>query len=408
MLLGLKWLGLKWDGDEIYQFSRAARHREVALELLQKGKAYKCFLTPEELEVLREETMRNGKPIKSKWRDASPNDHPDLPYVVRIKASREGLTIVDDKVQGRVITENNTLDDMVLLRSDGSPTYMHAVVVDDHDMGITHVIRGDDHLSNTPRQITIYEAMGWEIPIFAHIPLIHGPDGKKLSKRHGALGVEAYKDLGYLPEALCNYLLRLGWSHGDDEIISSSQAIEWFNLESIGKSPARLDFKKLDNVNNHYLKIADNKRLLDMIVDEDLSIKSKENILNGLDSLKQRAKTILELKEAARIYIVEFDIKIPQELKQEVLPHCQLINRFVDEILSIKHPIISNIKLMSIRIIIFESESPISHVPIFTGISSIARKVANAMDNPSIKEVAPFTRIASRNASFVDLKSSSL
>ena len=327
ILNGLKWLGINWDGEEVYQFSRSERHREVALELLEKGKAYKCFLTSEELEILREETMRTGKPIMSKWRDASSSTHPDLPFVVRIKASKEGTTIIDDKVQGRVVTENHTLDDMILLRSDGSPTYMHAVVVDDHDMGVTHVIRGGDHLSNTARQVTIYQAMNWQVPVFAHIPLIHGQDGKKLSKRHGALGVEAYRDMGYLPEALCNYLLRLGWSHGNDEIINHAQAIEWFNLEAIGKSPARLDFKKLDHVNNHYMKLADNKDLL-ALIDKNLSEVSKNNILKGMDSLKQRANTILELADAAKIYVVEKDIIIPAELKAQVMIKFELIQEF--------------------------------------------------------------------------------
>ncbi len=350
ILDGLNWLGLKWDDDEIYQFSRAHRHREVALELLEKKRAYKCFLSNEELEILRAKSMKDGKPIHSKWRDADPKDHPDLPYVVRIKAPREGVTILEDKVQGRVVTENATLDDMILLRSDGSPTYMHAVVVDDHDMEVTHIIRGDDHLSNTPRQIVIYEAMGWDIPVFAHIPLIHGEDGKKLSKRHGALGVDAYRDLGYLPEALCNYLLRLGWSHGDDEIISKEQAIEWFNLESIGKSPARLDFKKLDNVNNHYLKQADNHRLLELIVKNKISDESRENILNGLDSLKARAKTTLELGNAAKIYITESRIEIPAELKLEIELHKALIDEFIEHISSCawnKQELMSNAKLFA-------------------------------------------------------------
>jgi glutamyl-tRNA synthetase len=335
ILDGLKWLGLSWDEEEVYQFARAERHREVALELLTKGKAYKCFLTPAELDVLRNESMHSGKPIVSKWRDVDPIDHPDLPYVVRIKAQRSGVTIIDDKVQGRVVTENATLDDMILLRSDGSPTYMHAVVVDDHDMEVTHIIRGDDHLSNTPRQITIYQAMGWDIPSFAHIPLIHGEDGKKLSKRHGALGVDAYREMGYLPETICNYLFRLGWSHGDDEIISSAQAIEWFNLESIGRSPARLDFKKIDNLNHHYLALADNQRLLEMITNSSISKISKDNILQGMDSLKQRAKTILELKESIKIYIVESKIEIPEELKLQILSKGQLVDSFISEIFDI-------------------------------------------------------------------------
>lgn len=330
ILDGLKWMGVNWDGEEVNQFARSERHKEVALELLSKGKAYKCFLSTEELEKLREESMETGKPIHSKWRDARPSDHPDSPYVVRIKSPREGVTILEDKVQGTVTTENHTLDDMILLRSDGTPTYMHAVVVDDHDMGVTHVIRGDDHLSNTPRQIVIYNAMGWKIPSFSHIPLIHGPDGKKLSKRHGALGIEGYREMGYLPETICNYLLRLGWSHGDDEIISQTQAIEWFNLESIGKSPSRLDFKKMDNLNNHYLQQADNDRVLSLMMEHlpELSKESKNNIFKGLNSLKQRANTILELAEMSKIYILEEEIEIPEELKKIIMMKFEVIQDF--------------------------------------------------------------------------------
>ena len=335
ILEGLNWLDIKWDEKEVYQFSRSERHRQVALQLLEEDKAYKCFLSREELEILREESMRSGKPIESKWRDASESTHPDAPYVIRIKAPKEGVTILQDKVQGKVVTENHTLDDMVLLRSDGTPTYMHAVVVDDHDMEVTHIIRGDDHLSNTARQITIYKAMGWDIPEFCHIPLIHGMDGKKLSKRHGALGVDAYRDMGYLPEALCNYLLRLGWSHGNDEIISKSQAIEWFNLESIGKSPARLDFKKLDNVNSHYLKQSDSKYLLSLI-DNGFSDLSKNNILKGMDALKQRSNTLIELKEAARIYVVEDQIVIPDEMYSQVKIKASLIESFLKDISFVK------------------------------------------------------------------------
>ena len=333
ILQGLKWLGLEWDCPEIYQFSRLNRHKEVAYELLDKAQAYKCFLSPQELEILREESMRTGAPIRSKWRNADPSTHPkDQPFVIRIKAPQTGTTIIDDQVQGQVTTENHTLDDMVLLRSDGTPTYMLAVVVDDHDMEVTHIIRGDDHLSNTARQVTIYQAMNWKIPVFAHIPLIHGTDGKKLSKRHGALGVDAYQHMGYLPEALCNYLLRLGWSHGDDELINKDQAIEWFNLAAIGKSPSRLDFKKLDNINNHYMQLADNKRLLKLIDGDNLSDRSQNNILAGLDSLKQRAKTLIELKEMANIYIAEKRIDIAAEIKEQVIQNEILILEFSNKL----------------------------------------------------------------------------
>ncbi len=317
ILNGLSWLNLQWDGEEIYQFSRAERHKEIALQLLEMGKAYKCFLTTEELEIRRIASMQAGVPIVSPWRDAEAAKHPNLPYVIRIKAPTEGITIVEDLVQGPVTTANHTLDDMVLLRSDGTPTYMLAVVVDDYDMGITHIIRGDDHLGNAARQLTIYNAMSWHAPKFAHIPLIHGPDGKKLSKRHGALGVDGYKDMGYLPEALCNYLLRLGWSHGNDEIINKEQAIEWFNLESIGKSPARLDFKKLDHINNHYLKNANNARIFSLL-NLQVSEKSQNNIIKGLDSLKQRANTLKELEQTVKIYIAENDIAIDAELLSQI------------------------------------------------------------------------------------------
>lgn len=337
LLNGLKWLGINWDDKEVYQFSRSQRHKQIALELLEMGKAYKCFLTQQELEVMREENMRTGKVIQSKWRDADPSVYPDLPYVIRIKAPREGVTIIDDKVQGRVMTENHTLDDMVLLRSDGTPTYMHAVVVDDHDMGVTHVIRGDDHLGNAARQMTIYSAMGWKVPVFAHIPLIHGEDGKKLSKRHGALGVEEYRDMGYLPEALCNYLLRLGWSHGNDEIINREQAIEWFNLDSIGKSPARLDFKKLGHINNHYLQQSDNNHLIKLMQPflGEISDASKKNILEGLDSLKQRSSTIIELTKLAKIYITEERIEIPDDLKHIFIDKQDIVNEYLSEILAV-------------------------------------------------------------------------
>lgn len=333
ILDGLKWLGLEWDDQETYQFSRAKRHQEVALQLLASGKAYKCFLNAEELEILRNESMTTGKPIISKWRDADPSTHPDAPYVIRIKAPKEGVTIVDDLVQGKVITENSTLDDMVLLRSDGTPTYMLAVVVDDHEMGVTHVIRGDDHLSNTPRQMMIYQAMEWEIPSFSHIPLIHGPDGKKLSKRHGALGIDTYQKMGYLPEALCNYLLRLGWSHGDDEIISRKQAIEWFNIESIGKSPSRLDFKKLDHVNNQYLKLTDNTRLVILIAKEE-SKQNQENIFKGLDSLKQRANNLLELLEMAQIYKIEFEAELNEDYLDYLEENLSLLRSYSNILLN--------------------------------------------------------------------------
>ncbi|MCE3233800.1 MAG: gltX2 [Rickettsiaceae bacterium] len=268
ILNGMKWLGLDWDDKEVYQLSRIERHKEVAYQLLEKGHAYKCYCSKEELDTMREKAMAEKSPMRydGTWRDRDPSEAPaGVAPVIRLKAPLTGETVIEDNVQGRVVVQNKEQDDMILLRSDGTPTYMLAVVVDDHDMGVTHIIRGDDHFTNAFRQKLIYEGMGWEIPSFTHIPLIHGSDGAKLSKRHGALGVEAYRDMGYLPEAIRNYLLRLGWSHGDDEIISTEQAIQWFNLESLGKSPSRFDFNKLDNLNGHYIRIADDARLVELV-----------------------------------------------------------------------------------------------------------------------------------------------
>src|SRR5271170_5475245 len=257
ILDGLRWLELGWDDEVVYQFARASRHAAVAHELLAQGRAYKCFATQDELEGLRQAARAAGRQWRydGRWRDRDPAEAPaGAPYVIRLKAPTDGVTTVDDLVQGAVTVDNAQLDDMVLLRSDGTPTYMHSVVVDDHDMAITHVIRGDDHLTNAFRQKQLYEACGWAPPHFAHIPLIHGPDGAKLSKRHGALGVEAYRGMGYLPEALRNYLLRLGWAHGDAEIIATAQAIQWFDLDAVGRSPARFDFAKLQNLNGLYIR----------------------------------------------------------------------------------------------------------------------------------------------------------
>src|SRR5450432_4701646 len=257
ILNGLEWLGLNWDGQTVYQFSRAVRHREVAEQLLANGRAYRCFATAKELEEMRARQKEQNLPQRydGRWRDRDPADAPPgAPYVVRLRAPQTGQTIVHDAVLGDVTFQNDQLDDMVLLRSDGNPTYMLAVVVDDHDMGVTHVVRGADHLNNAARQLQIINAMGWPVPVYGHVPLIHGPDGAKLSKRHGALAVEAYRDMGYLPEAMRNYLLRLGWSHGDDEIIPTKKAIELFTLEAIGRSAARFDLKKLDSINAHYMR----------------------------------------------------------------------------------------------------------------------------------------------------------
>ena len=312
ILDGMKWLGLDWDGDAVFQFSRMDRHAEVAHELVTRAQAFRCYTTPQELDEFRKANP-NAK-FRSPWRDGgSPST--DAPYVIRLKAPLEGETVVNDKVQGTVTVKNSELNDLVLLRSDGTPTYMLAVVVDDHDMGVTQVIRGDDHLTNTFRQLMIYNAMGWIAPSFAHIPLIHGADGAKLSKRHGAIGVEVYRDMGYLPEAIRNYLLRLGWGHGDDETISTQQAIEWFELDGVGKSPSRFDYAKLDNLNGHYLREADNVRLADLIIPRlgTVDAKGKAILLRGMDGLKQRAKTLVELAENATFYIAARPLKLDEK-----------------------------------------------------------------------------------------------
>src|SRR5579872_3305959 len=267
---GLTWLGLEWDGEIIYQFSRAARHREVAEQLLAAGKAYYCYASAEELAEMREKARAEGRTrlYDGRWRDRDASEaRPDVRPVIRLKAPLDGETVVEDQVQGRVVWQNENLDDFVLLRSDGAPTYMLAVVVDDHDMGVTHIIRGDDHLTNAARQMQIYEALGWDVPHMAHIPLIHGPDGAKLSKRHGALGVDAYRAMGYLPAALRNYLARLGWSHGDQEIFSTEELIAAFDLPAIGRSPARFDYAKLENMNGHFMRATPDDALMAILID---------------------------------------------------------------------------------------------------------------------------------------------
>ena len=316
ILNGMTWMGLTWDGEVVYQFTRAARHRDVADRLLADGKAYRCYATPEELTAMREEQKAAGKPMRydGRWRDRAPGPEQDgKPFVVRLKARQDGETIVRDQVLGDVRFENSQLDDMVLLRSDGTPTYMLAVVVDDQDMGVTHVIRGADHLNNAARQLQIIEAMGWPVPVYGHLPLINGPDGAKLSKRHGALAVEAYRDMGYLPETMRNYLLRLGWSHGDDEIIPTAQAIAWFNLDSIGKSAARMDYKKLDNLNGHYIRETDDgtltaelvafcERMTPPVVLDD---KARARLALAMPGLKERAKTLVELVQGAEFLFTD-------------------------------------------------------------------------------------------------------
>jgi glutamyl-tRNA synthetase len=329
ILNGLDWLGLHADGEPLFQFARVERHREVAEELLRNDRAYRCYATPEELTLMREEQRATGKPQRydGRWRDRDPSDAPrGAPFVIRLKAQQQGETIVDDVVQGEVRFANAQLDDMVLLRSDGTPTYMLAVVVDDYDMGVTHVIRGDDHLNNAARQLQIIEAMRWPGPVYGHVPLIHGPDGAKLSKRHGALAVEAYRDMGYLPEAMRNYLLRLGWSHGNDEIISTEQAISWFELTNIGKSPARLDFKKLDNLNAHYMRALGDTALTDRLArflehtqpGHNVERTARERITAAMPGLKERAKTLVELAQAAE-FLFRNGAPVPDAQAEKIL-----------------------------------------------------------------------------------------
>ena len=314
ILDGLKWLGLNWDGEPVYQFARADRHREIALSLLASGHAYRCYCTPAELEAMREKARAEGRPpvYDGSWRERDPATAPaGVKPAIRFKAPRQGATTIDDQVQGKVVFQNENLDDLIILRGDGNPTYNLSVVVDDHDMGVTHIIRGDDHLTNAARQSQIYAAMGWARPSFSHIPLIHGPDGAKLSKRHGALGVEAYRDMGYLPVALRNYLVRLGWSHGDDEIIPAAQLLEWFDLPAIGRSPARFDFAKLANLNGHYMRESSDDDLMAALRDMLAHAPDRQDFVKrltdadwarlraALPGLKERAKTLAELIDGA-------------------------------------------------------------------------------------------------------------
>lgn len=332
---GLEWLGIDWDETPVHQFERSPRHVEVANALLEKGLAYRCYCSPEELEAMREEARAKNLPPRydGRWRDRLPDEAPaGVKPVIRFKAPQTGETMIHDLVQGDVRVSHQQLDDMIILRADGTPTFNLSVVVDDHDMGITHIIRGDDHLTNMFRQYQIFKAMGWEIPHYAHIPLIHGQDGAKLSKRHGALGVEAYRDMGFLPEALRNYLLRLGWSHGDAEIISTNEAIQWFDLDHVGKSPARFDFVKLANLNGHYIREADNDRLVSLVVsfiEEEVTAEGRDLLKRGMNGLKARAKTMIELAEMSLFYLK------PQPITEEAAKHldaagCALLTRVID------------------------------------------------------------------------------
>jgi glutamyl-tRNA synthetase len=337
ILEGLSWLGLDWDGEPLYQFARAARHREVAEQMLAAGNAYSCYLSQAEIEAMREAILaerklakqenrppRGPQTIQSRWRD--PKEAPaGVKPVIRLKAPQTGETVIEDRVQGRVAWQNENLDDLVLLRSDGTPTYMLAVVVDDHDMGVTHIIRGDDHFTNAARQKQIYDALGWEVPVMAHIPLIHGPDGAKLSKRHGALGIEAYRAMGFLPAALRNYLVRLGWSHGNDEIFSTEQMVAWFDIDDINKGAGRLDFAKLADVNSHYIRQAGDEELLARIreflpeTDGGPELLAKFDkagwgkLAAALPTLKQRAKTLQELVDGAGFLIAQRPIELDEK-----------------------------------------------------------------------------------------------
>ncbi|MCF8467959.1 MAG: glutamate--tRNA ligase [Sneathiella sp.] len=322
---GLKWLGLDWDEEPVFQFSRRGRHAEVALELLRSGKAYYCYASRGELTEMRELARAEGRPpvYDGRWRDRDPSEAPEgVDPVVRFKSPNEGVTIIRDLVQGDVTFANDQLDDMILLRADGTPTYMLSVVVDDHDMGVTDIIRGDDHLTNAARQQQLITAIGWDAPRLAHIPLIHGPDGAKLSKRHGALGVEAYREMGYLPEALRNYLLRLGWSHGDDEVISTEQAIDWFNLENVGKSAARFDFAKLENLNGIYIRNADDAYLTGLVAPvlaektgETLDPNRLKLIEKAMNGLKERAKSVNSLAESSLFLIAKRPLVLDEKAK---------------------------------------------------------------------------------------------
>jgi len=340
ILDGLNWLGIGWDGEVVYQFTRAARHREVVEQLLATGNAYRCYASPEELKDMREAARREGraKLYDGRWRDRDPSDAPPgVKPAIRLKAPLTGETVIEDQVQGRVVWQDENLDDLVLLRSDGSPTYMLAVVVDDHDMDVTHIIRGDDHLTNAARQKQIYDALGWPVPVMAHIPLIHGPDGSKLSKRHGALGVDAYRAMGYLPVALRNYLVRLGWSHGDQEIFSTEEMISAFDLPQIGRSPARFDFAKLESLNGHYIRqsadadlLAAIDRLLPHIADgAKLAAKMtpalRQQWLKAMPSLKERAKTLLDLIDGANFLLADRPIPLDDKAAALLTPNTKTL-----------------------------------------------------------------------------------
>ena len=319
---GLTWLGLEADEPPVFQFARAERHREVALALLERGEAYRDYMTPEELETERERARAEGRVVRSPWREASREQAPDRPFVVRLKSPREGATMIDDQVKGEVTFQNNQLDDLILLRSDGTPTYNLAVVVDDHDMSVTHVIRGDDHLANAARQTLIYKGMGWETPVWAHLPLIHGPDGAKLSKRHGAQAVSEFAEMGYLPEAMRNYLAKLGWGHGDDEIFADEQAVAWFDIRDVVSAPARLDWAKLNHLNNHYIRLADAGRLTALVAhvhrsrDWPLHERDLPVLERTIPLVRDGAKTLLDLADATVFVLKARPLEMPEKVQK--------------------------------------------------------------------------------------------
>jgi len=344
ILDGLTWLGIDWDGDTVYQFARSQRHRDVVEELLASGRAYRCYASPEELAQMREAARSEGraKLYDGRWRDRDPSEAPPgVKPAIRLKSPLTGETVIEDQVQGRVVWQNENLDDLVLLRSDGSPTYMLAVVVDDHDMAVTHVIRGDDHLTNAARQKQIYDALGWPVPVMAHIPLIHGPDGSKLSKRHGALGIDAYRAMGYLPSALRNYLVRLGWSHGDQEIFSTEEMVAAFDLPQIGRSPARFDFAKLENLNAHYIRQTTDAELLQGVeqllphlaggveLADKMTPSLRRQWLAAMPSLKERAKTLIDIVDGARFLWADRPIQLDEKAEGILNPDARALLRGV-------------------------------------------------------------------------------
>jgi glutamyl-tRNA synthetase len=350
---GLTWLGIDWDGEAVYQFARSQRHREVVEQLLAAGRAYRCYASPEELAQMREAARREGRArlYDGCWRDRDPSEAPPgVKPAIRLKAPLTGETVIEDQVQGRVVWQNENLDDLVLLRSDGTPTYMLAVVVDDHDMEITHVIRGDDHLTNAARQKQIYDALGWPVPVMAHIPLIHGPDGSKLSKRHGALGIDAYRVMGYLPAALRNYLVRLGWSHGDQEIFSTEEMIAAFDLPQIGRSPARFDFAKLENLNAHYIRQTSDAELLDAIerllphlaeggvLAAKMTPSLRRQWLAAMPSLKERAKTLIDIVDGAHFLWADRPIRLDEKAESLLNPDARALLREVAAVLAAVEP----------------------------------------------------------------------